>query len=214
MNEDKIDLLLENAIPRNTKNSTKNGLNILNKYLQHRKIANSVDELMITDLPRTFELFYAEVTKNVSKPTNKKSGENSNNNNANHSPDPERYWNTSMRAMRAAINRYLKDKIQVDIISDERFTKANKIFDAVLKDNKSKGKGSIKHKEPITSEDRERLNDYFSKYMIPSAIILQQLVQFNLMFYLCRRGRENLTHMPKDTFDVSFSLLTWSILYH
>ena len=86
---------------------------------------------------------------------------------------------------------------------NEGFNRANKVFDAILKDNKSEGKGNIQHKQPITSEDMERLNDYFSKYMQPNVQILQQFVQFNLMFYLCRCGRENLTGMPKETFDVS-----------
>ena len=46
---------------------------------------------------------------------------------------------------------------------NEGFNRANKVFDAILKDNKSEGKGNIQHKQPITSEDMERLNDYFSK---------------------------------------------------
>ena len=114
----------------------------------------------------------------------------------------ERYCNTSMKSMRAGINRYMKDECEINIIAGEAFTKANKLFDAV-KDNKAKGKGSIQHKVAISTEDIQRLNDYFSQYMTPNALILQRMVQFNLMFYLCRRGRENLTHMPKDTFDVS-----------
>ena len=88
-------------------------------------------------------------------------------------------------------------------MTNEVFNRATKVFDAILKDNKAKGKGNIKHKESISSEDIEKLNDYFSKYMLPNPLILQQFVQFNLMFYLCRRGCENLTGMPKDTYEAS-----------
>ena len=104
--------------------------------------------------------------------------------------------------MRAAIKRYTEEKRSLDILNNESFARANKVFSVVLKDNKVKGKGKIHHKEIIRSEDLEKLQDYFSRYMKPSAVILQQMVQFNLMFYLCRRGHENLTGMPKDTFEV------------
>ena len=124
---------------------------------------------------------------------------------------PERYCNMSMKSLRAGINRYMKEKRGLDIIADQQFQRANKIFDAVLKDNKSKGKGVVHHKKPITSQDLECLNDYFSRYMTPNAAILQRLVQFNLMFYLCRRGRENLTHIPRNTFAVS---INFSSLVH
>ena len=85
-------------------------------------------------------------------------------------------------------------------MTSEAFNRANKVFDAILKDNKAKGRGNIKHKERISSEDIDKLHHYFSRYMQPNSLILQKFVQFNLMFYLCRHGRENLTGMPKDTF--------------
>ena len=105
--------------------------------------------------------------------------------------------------MRAAIKCYISDRRNIDFMTNEVFNRANKVFDAILKDNKAKWKGNIKHKESISSEDIEKLNDYFSKYILPNPLILQQFMQFNLMFYLCRRGHENLTGMPKDTFEAS-----------
>ena len=188
--------LLDGAVAKNTKNATQNWINVLNGYLKTRKIANSIDEILDVDLPRTLELFYSEVTKDPNKRSKKESKENIN-------VSPERYSNTSMHALCAAVNRYIKKNRKIDIISDQRFEPANRMFEAILKDNKKTGKGAIRHKEPITEHDRERLSDYFSLYLQPDALVLQRFVQYNLMFYLCRRGRENLTRMPKNTFNVS-----------
>ena len=58
-------------------------------------------------------------------------------------------------------------------------------------------------RKPIDSEDFSRLQDYFSRYMEPNPLILLRLVMFNVMYYLCRRGRENFAEMTKDTFSVS-----------
>ena len=210
LNDDDREGLLDSVVPKNTKNATKNWINVLNSYLKVKKIANNVDEILTVDLPRTLEIFYSEVTKDNGKQKQKKSpknlNENSNNNNeCDQKVVKERYSNTSMRAMRAAIKRYIDHKREVDVISNEKFIRANKVFDAILKDNKAHGKGNVQHKPAISATDLERLNDYFSQYMRPNATILQQFVEFNLMFYLCRRGRENLTRMPKDTFEVHFN---------
>ena len=90
-------------------------------------------------------------------------------------------------------------------MSDPKFVKVKEMFHGVLKEGKADGKGDIDHKEEILSEDLEKLNDYFSCYMTPDPTILQRCVLFNLLYYLCRRGRENLTGMKKDTFAVSRS---------
>ena len=81
--------MVDNAIPQNTKNATKNWMSVLNGYLKTRKIANNIDELLDCDLPRTLEIFYSEVTKDNSKKGTKKkakSDENSNQNNNNDVP--------------------------------------------------------------------------------------------------------------------------------
>ena len=188
------DKLVDKAVPKSTKNATKNWMNVLNSYLKEKRVANDMSEILDADLPRLLHSFYSEVTKAPTKKDMQKE---------NRLP-PERYSNTSMHALRAAINRYTEKDRKIDVISDQRFSEANQIFEAVLKVYKAVGKGAIKHKEPITEKDRQRLSDYFSRYMAPDPLILQRMVQYNLMFYLCRRGCENLTHMPKGTFDVSF----------
>jgi hypothetical protein len=83
----------------------------------------------------------------------------------------------------------------IDIISDPEFSGSKKVFKAKVTDMK-KGFGSINHKPPITPEDLKKLYDpnhvLFNRNM-PCG--LQMKVWFDFMFYLCRRGRENLRTM-------------------
>lgn len=104
--------------------------------------------------------------------------------------------------MRAASNRYIKESREIDIVPDSRFISPNELLKGVQLQGKKAGKGRIKHKEHIEPEDMERLMDYFSKYMEPSPQILQQYVMFNVIYYLCRRGRQNLATLTVDMFEV------------
>ena len=118
----------------------------------------------------------------------------------------QKFKNTTMNSIRAGINRYMKESRGVDIIKDDRFTRSNEMFKSVKKTNKKEGKGSVQHKQPICEEDRKKLDGYFSQYMRPSAKILQQFCIYNIMLFGCRRGRENLSSMTTDTFEVCILL--------
>ena len=69
---------------------------------------------------------------------------------------PKRYHNTTMKGIRAGINRYTKEKCNIDIISDKRFIRCNELFQGVLKENTAAGFGNVTHNDPISSEDLER----------------------------------------------------------
>ena len=86
LNNEERNILLDSAIPKNTKNATKNWIRTLNGYLKTKQIANNVDKILDSDLPRILEMFYSEVTKdNKKKKVDGKENE-----------QPERYCNTSM----------------------------------------------------------------------------------------------------------------------
>ena len=106
-----------------------------------------------------------------------------------------------MKAMQAGINRYIKDQRGIDVIADQRFIQANQMYQDVLKENKSARKGMIKHKKPISEEDLKELYIYFGQYTKPDPGILQMCVLFQLMYFMCRRGRENICDMTKETFE-------------
>lgn len=172
---------MDQRVKPNTKKATQTWLKCLNDYLKEKEIAENLDAVSDEQLPQVLFDFYTEVrsTKN------------------------QTYKNTTLRCLRAGINRYVKEKRSIDIVLDRRFIQTNEIFKGIQKEGKKLGKGSIKHKDVIESEDMEKLQDYFSQYMTPDPVILQRFVMFNLMFYMCRRGRENFAEMHKDHFEVT-----------
>ena len=46
LNDEERNILLDSAIPKNTKNATKNWISTLNGYLKTKQIANNVDEIL------------------------------------------------------------------------------------------------------------------------------------------------------------------------
>ena len=63
------------------------------------------------------------------------------------------------------------------------------------------GYGEVDHYPEIVSEDLRRLSVHFRNYgQIATPTGLQEKVQFDIRFYFCRRGLENLHDMTKDTF--------------
>lgn len=182
--QDKQDIL-DNRQKENTKKATKTWLKCINDYINAKKIADGLDAVTDEKLPEVLFDFYTEA----------RTAKN------------ERYKNSTLKCIRAGVNRYVKETRGIDIVSDQNFIRCNEVFKGVQKQGKKAGKGSVKHKDIIQSQDMERLQDYFSRYMQPNAIILQHFVMFNIMFYMCRRGRENFASMKKNTFEVCTFLL-------
>ena len=79
------------------------------------------------------------------------------------------------------------------------------MFRGVTKEGRWKGRGSCDHKSPITPEDMEKLSNYFTENMHdpPNGKFLQEIVLFNIIYFMGSRGRENLRSMTKDTFNIS-----------
>ena len=119
-------------------------------------------------------------------------------------PNADCYKTTSLRAARGAFTRYFRDTRKIDIRTHEAFADSNEIFVGKTRDNKEKGLGKIDNKPPIEDADMKKIADYFTKIMRgpPNPKALLQIVVFNILYYLCRRGRENLRSMTKTTFGV------------
>lgn len=186
LNNDEMQNILDERQKDNTKKATKTWLKCINEYVKDKKFGTDLDAVTDEDLPKVLFKFYTEArtVKN------------------------ERYKNSTLKCIRAGVNRHIKETRGIDIVSDKRFIRCNEVFKGVQKQGKKAGKGSVKHKDVIESQDMERLQDYFSRYMEPNAVILQQFVMFNIMFYMCRRGRENFASMTVDTFEVREILIS------
>lgn len=76
-------------------------------------------------------------------------------------------------------------------MKDPAFKKANEVFVAVSVDLKKQGLGKTEHTTPIPVEELKTM--YSSRaFDINTPVGLQQKTCFDSMFFLCRRGGENI----------------------
>ena len=115
-----------------------------------------------------------------------------------------KYSVQSMKCIRAALNRYFRKQKGIDIVKDDAFIKANEMFKAVCVESKKAGKGIKKSYPAISAIDLERIAEYFCYEHIqkPDPRHLQQNMIFYIIYFFCRRGRENLYPMTKQTFEL------------
>lgn len=104
--------------------------------------------------------------------------------------------------MRYGIKMYLKQTKQLDIDANPSFQSSNEVYKAMLVKLVKGGLGNTEHKEPISKEDMEKLYSHRYAFNITTPVGLQNKVFFEIMLYLCRRGRENLHSQTKNTFAV------------
>ena len=116
----------------------------------------------------------------------------------------DEYSVQSLKCMRAGLNRYFKKSRGIDIIADPAFVKANQMFEAVKVDAKKNGRGVKKSTPAISDIDLERIAEYFCHDHIsrPDPRRLQQNIIFYVIYFFCRRGRENLYSMTKSMFHL------------
>ena len=111
------------------------------------------------------------------------------------------YKKTSLKSIRAAIDRYLRSPPrckQFSITGDAAFTDANKVLDAFVKELRRSGKiAGIIHKKAVSKEQVQKLYD--SGELGPAdsknPAQLQKTVWFYLGLFFGRRGRENQREM-------------------
>ena len=87
---------------------------------------------------------------------------------------------------------------EIDISSSKDFHKFNNTYKAVLKQVKKDGKGTVKHKPPVSNNDMRKIHE--SGLVDPeSPIGLQNKVFLDVMVYFRQRGRVSLRAMtPYD----------------
>ena len=114
----------------------------------------------------------------------------------------EDYSVQSLKCIRSGLARHFRGVTGVDIIKDCEFVKANEMFRAVTVNSKKKGKGVRPSYPTITPIDMERIVEYFNYDHVtkPDPKRLQKHLLFYIVYYFCRRGRENLYTMTKETF--------------
>ena len=202
--------LLYKRNKENTNKATKQWINCFKDFLFETGLPE-LDLLQPKDLPEILENFYSSVCKKP-KDEPSESEEQGAVGGVSKGPDlPKRdtkycYKNTTMKAIRAGLNRYFKEKFSIDIINNESFIRANALFSGVLQMNKEQGLGDIVSKSDISDADMEILRMRFNASLsgAPDPKLLQEIVIFYILYYMCRRGRENLRNMQKDTFAIGY----------
>lgn len=176
------DNIMDGRIRENTKKATDCWMRCLNDYLKEKKLPK-VDNIETKDLPQILSDFYTELRK----------------------VDCEGEYKTStLKCIRAAINRYFKEKRSLDILQDQRFIQSNEMFKGVTRKAKAEGRGEVESRPPIEPEDMKKISAYFEANLEgpPNPRKLQEIVLFYIIYYMCRRGRQNLRNMKKSTFAI------------
>ena len=118
--------------------------------------------------------------------------------------DEKCYKTTSLSCLRYSHNRYLKvppHNKTFDILKEARFANSRENLKAAIAELKMMGLGDVKHFPVVNETDIRKL--YTSLYLSPKTPSgLKNKVQFDIRFYFCRRGNENMPQMHKSTFMV------------
>ena len=174
-------------------------------YLAEKNLP-AIEDILDVNLPKVLFDFYTEVKKKDKTPRkNPKKNKSNVPEVKEQCENIDEYKNSSLKCMRAALNRYFIEKRGINIITNERFLQANEMFRGVTKKARREGRDSSEHKEAINEDEMKTLSQYFTKNMQGSlnGRHLQEIVLFNIIYFIGRRGRENLRLMTKNTFKVS-----------
>ena len=173
--------LLEDKDSENTKKATKAAVALFSSYLQEKGQSTDFVSLPPTELCDILKQFYVEARKK----------------------DGTQYSKSSLTAVRFGLCRFIKvTRPDVDIINGAEFEGANLVFKAKVVELKKLGMAKVEHKPSISRDDLKKL--YQSEaFNVDNPRGLQNKVWFEVMLFFCRRGRENLRELTKDSFALS-----------
>ncbi len=105
--------------------------------------------------------------------------------------------------LRYGLSKYIKKAMGFDIIGDAEFDSSNDVYRAMCKKLAKEGFGKTNHMTSISDEDLTLLySGNHHAFDVNTPVGLQQKVWYNIVFYMCRRGRENQHDMTKDWYKV------------
>ena len=108
------------------------------------------------------------------------------------------YKISGFKSIRYGISKFFESRRgDFDIVHSLDFKKSNIMFTSRVVELKRQGFGGVNHYPEIEDNDLSKL---YSAWDLDTPQGLLDKVQFDIMFYLCRRGQENLREMKKDHF--------------
>jgi hypothetical protein len=105
--------------------------------------------------------------------------------------DGSSYSMGSLKTIQCGLKRYLKMVTGFDIINDEGFNEANKVYSAKCVQLKKEGLANVQHKLPIANADLEKLYES-AVFNTDSPKTFFNKVFFEIMLWFCCCGQQNL----------------------
>ena len=176
MADEQLHDLLRNKPLKNLKAVIAQAVTLLTVYGNDRNLNLVAIDALEPTLDRLLSKFYAEVRK----------------------VDGLFYWKNDLLAICYGLQKHFLVK-GADIINDPCFLSSSNMFSTICVNLKQKGKGTVQHKEHLTTEHFQEL--YFSHLLyISNPNGLQNKVFVEKMVHLCNRGYENLRDMTRGDF--------------
>lgn len=187
VSEEEIEELLAGKNSKSTDRTIKHSTNTFRTFLRENGSPANFETFDKQNLNEKLRSFYASIKK-----TGKNSGE-----------DGGMYKRNAFVSLRYGLNKYIKKEMGYDVCEDPEFETSKQVFLAVCSKLKKCGLAVTDHYPPIENEDLKLLyNGSRQTFNTNTPVGLQQKVWFEIMFYLCRRGRENLREMTVETFKI------------
>ena len=165
----RFERILHERNAKNTHKSTLFSWNCLQSYLKEKGNNTDISLLTSAKLDEHLTRFYIELRKQ----------------------DGSQYTKGAYTIIRHGLQRKIKELRGIDIMNNAEFTRSENAFSAQCVQLKKKGLAKVDHKPPISQEDLKKMyaSGVLSNHSPKS---LQRKVFFEIMYYLCRRGQENI----------------------
>lgn len=177
----RLEQLVSDAVPKNTKRTTKFWIGVFERYCAEKRIDIDLRTCTAAELGSVVQYYYVEARNK----------------------EGETYQRSSLRSMRAAIHRRLKELDRhINIYSQPEFLSANKVFTANLKHLHKTGQlRATVHKTPLDEEDLDTTLQYLYRNQ-DDPIGLCYGAWFFITLHLGLRGIEVQCRLERSDFDV------------
>ncbi|XP_072050154.1 uncharacterized protein [Amphiura filiformis] len=180
INEEQLQELINSKDSVAKRRSTESAVAIFREYLKSKGENINLEEFSKERLASVLTKFYAEIQHEDGTP----------------------YKTGSLKNLRNGLNRHLKNKGQaIDLRTEAVFAESNLTFDATKAELKHQGFGDTKSYSPIDENDVLKLYES-GVFNQDTPQCLQNKVWFELILYICLRGRENLRKLERDHFAI------------
>ena len=181
--KEELDALVRSAVPKNTRVATSFWINIFPEFCQERRVSIQFQTCTAEELIDALFRFY--------KGLRTKAG--------------GFYKKLSYLSARGSIGRYFTVELKrpFNVFQTPALQESNRVLNAVLVENKTRGEDSTVHKEDIEGDDATRLDAYFDDVLEAcNAVKLSQYCWYNVTTHFVLRSAEVQVQLKKS--DLSF----------